>query len=62
MRQTKTHFGLILLGQKVEQGRNREKKRKKWKKREKKWEKTKIRYGVKCILMSRVLVLIFHGD
>ena len=41
MRQTKTHFGLILLGQNVEQGRNREKKRKK---REKKWEKTKPRY------------------
>ena len=41
MKQTKTHFGLILLGQKVEQGRNREKKRKKRKKREKKWEKNK---------------------
>ena len=41
MRQTKTHFGLIFLRQNVEQGRNREKKRKK---REKKWEKTKPRY------------------
>ena len=44
MRQTKTHFGLIVLGKNVEQGRNREKKRKKRKKREKKWKKTKPRY------------------
>ena len=59
MRQTKIHVGLILLGQNVEQGRNREKKRKKRKKREKKWEKTKIRYGIKCILMSRVFGMNF---
>ena len=56
MRQTKTHFGLIFLRQNIEQGRNREKKRKKCKK---KWEKTKSRYGIKCILMSRVFGMNF---
>ena len=52
MRQAKTHFGLILLGQNVKQGRNREKEEE-----EVGEDQTKVCFHleIKCILMSRVI-------